>query len=57
MQYQTPDGLIFYNEQEGQNHANGLGYKEESDKAFNERDYEKAIFGYDHAIPLLSEKA
>ena len=54
MYYKTKDGESFNNEQEGQNHANGLGYMDEGFSAGQRGDYDEAISYYDLAIPLLS---
>ena len=52
--YKTKDGEDFNNEQEGQNHANGLGYMDKGLEASQRRDHDEAISYFDKAIPLLS---
>ena len=54
MYYKTKDGEEFNNEQQGQDHANGLGYGENGNKAYKEGNYDEAISYFDMAIPLLS---
>ena len=57
MAYQTEDNETFSSRQQAQDHANGLGYFDDGNKASSARDYDKAIYYYDLAIPLLSSRS